>query len=221
MQQKLPAYQKIDMETWPRKHHFEYYRNTLQCGYSLTSRVDVTDVLGYAKTKKKKFYACFLYAASKTVNQLDFLRLMIPEEGGAGIWEVSNPNFTVFHQDDETFSDIWMEYHSDFEEFYQEFEKTIHIYGNNKGIKARPDTPANFFCISCVPWLDYSGCSTYSVGEPALFPIITFGKYTRENDAYTLPITLTISHASADGYHASLFFQKLQENLQNFHKFFN
>ena len=29
----------------------------------------------------------------------------------------------------------------------------------------------------------------------------------------TLPASLTISHAAADGYHSSLFFHQLQENL--------
>lgn len=221
MQKKIPVYQTIDMETWPRRQHFEYYRNDLPCGYSLTVQIDVTEAVVFSRSQNKKFYGCFLYAASKTVNQLDFLRMMVPEEGGVGIWETSNPSFTVFHEDDHTFSDLWMEYHAEFDEFYEEFEKTVHVYGNNKGIKARTDMPMNFFCISCVPWLDYTGCSTYSMGTPALFPIITFGKFTEKNGVYTLPVTMTISHASADGYHASVFFQKLQNNLQNFHKLFN
>ena len=30
----------IDMETWPRREHFPYYRDFLKCGYSLTARVE-------------------------------------------------------------------------------------------------------------------------------------------------------------------------------------
>ena len=54
------------------------------------------------------------------------------------------------------------------------------------------------------------------MGEPALFPIIDFGKYTEQEGRYTLPVAVTISHAAADGYHTSLFFKKLQENLDAF-----
>ena len=64
--------------------------------------------------------------------------------------------------------------------------------------------------------MDYTGYASYVAGTPSLFPIITFGKYTEENGKYTLPVTLTISHAAADGYHASRFFHRLEENLRGF-----
>ena len=139
--------------------------------------------------------------------------MMVTPEGGAGIWQVSHPNFTVFHREDETFSDLWTEYDPSFAAFYEKWEQVLDTYGDRRGIKGRPDQPVNFFCISCVPWLDYTGYATNSVGDPALFPIITFGKYTKEQDHYTLPLTVTISHAASDGYHISQFFEMLQENL--------
>ena len=49
-----------------------------------------------------------------------------------------------------------------------------------------------------------------------MFPIIDFGKYTQQDGRYTLSAAVTISHAAADGYHTSLFFKKLQENLDAF-----
>ena len=49
-----------------------------------------------------------------------------------------------------------------------------------------------------------------------LFPIITFGKYVEEEGRRKLSAALTISHASADGYHASMFFERLQEVLDEF-----
>ena len=49
-----------------------------------------------------------------------------------------------------------------------------------------------------------------------LFPIITFGKYVEEEGRRRLSAALTISHASADGYHASMFFERLQEVLDEF-----
>ena len=32
----------IDLETWPRREHFDYYRSLLPVGYTVTVRVDVT-----------------------------------------------------------------------------------------------------------------------------------------------------------------------------------
>ena len=62
--------------------------------------------------------------------------------------------------------------------------------------------------------MDFTGYSTWvPTGRPNLFPIITFGKYVEEEGRRKLSAALTISHASADGYHASMFFERLQEVL--------
>lgn len=216
METGFPGYQKIDMETWPRREHYRYYRGMLKCGYSLTARIDVTEAVAFAKSHGRRFYGCFLYAAARAVNGMDEMKLMTTPDGGPGIWDTVHLNFTVFHGDDKTFSDLWTEYYPEFEIFYQEFQRVLDTYGDVHGIKGRPGQPANFFCASCVPWLDYTGFTTHSVGEPALFPIITFGRYTEEKGRYTLPVTVTISHAAADGYHTSLLFQRLQEQLDAF-----
>ena len=216
MEQKKPEYRLIDQTTWPRREHFAYYRTQLKCGYSLTGRVDVTVLVNCAQARGLRKYGCFLYVISKTVNEMDAMKMMVTAEGEPGIWNEVHPNFTVFHQDDQTFSDLWTEYHGAFEDFYRGFEQTLKRFGDCHGVKGRPGQPANFFCTSCVPWMDYTGYSTHSQGEPALFPIIAFGKYTWQDGRCTMPVTVTISHASADGYHTSMFFRGLQENLNRF-----
>lgn len=211
MTNQLPAYRIIDQETWPRREHFQYYTNQLPCGYSLTSKIDVTEVLRFSRTHGRRFYGCFIYLISKTVNEMDEMKMMLTPDGTCGIWDIVHPVFTVFHEDDHTFSDLWTQYRPDFSEFYKEYEDVTARYGNERGIKGRSGQPANFFCISCIPWMDYTGYATHTTGNPNLFPIITYGKYTEENGRYTLPLTLTIAHAAADGYHAYEFFRRLQE----------
>lgn len=213
---QTPAYRTIELETWPRREHFRYYREAVVCGYSLTSRVDVTETLAYARRTGRRFYGCFLFALSQAVNGMDEMKLMLTPDGAPGIWEVVHPSFTVFHEDDKTFSDLWTAYDPDFPVFYEEFARVLAQYGDCHGIKGRPGQPANFFCASCVPWMDYTGYATHTAGAPALFPIFTFGRYTQTGNRFTLPVTLTIGHAAADGYHASLLFRRLEESLRAF-----
>ena len=219
MEQTMPGYRKIDLETWPRREHYRYYREFLKCGYSITARLDVTEAVRFTRAQKKRFFGCFLYAAARAVNSMDEMKMMTAPDGTPGIWDEVHLNFTVFHKDDGTFSDLWTAYDPDFQTFYREWERVTETYGDCHGIKGRPGQPPNFFCISCVPWLDYTGYANYSTGTPALFPIITFGKYTLSEGRYTLPVTLSISHASADGWHTSRFFQGLEENLAAFGSF--
>ncbi|MBS7007166.1 chloramphenicol acetyltransferase [Anaerostipes sp.] len=202
----------IDMDTWERREHFQYYTEIIKCGYSLTADLDVTDFLKLIRQKDLKFYPSFVYCVSSVVNRLKEFKMGLSEEGLPVIWDSVHPSYTVFHEDDHTFSDLWTYYSEDFSSFYQAMTEDMNTYGNNKGIKGRPGQPQNFFCISCVPWLSYTGLSTMSAeGSPNLFPIITCGKYHKTHGRYKMPLTVTISHAAADGYHTTLLINQIQE----------
>lgn len=206
----------IDLDNWERREHFEYYRTKIRCGYSCTVQLDVTSFLKKTKLKNLKFYPSFVYCVAKIVNSMKEFRMAVDEEGRPGYYDVSNPNMTIFHKENNTFSDMWTEYYPIFDEFYKSTVNNMNKYGTVLGIKARKEQPANFFCISCVPWLSYTSYNTnVPGGEPNLFPIITFGRYTDCNGKYTMPFTLNISHAAADGYHSSKFINDLQELLNN------
>ena len=67
----FPSYRAIDLETWPRREHFAYYRDALHVGYSLTCQIDVSPLLDFAHKHRLRFYGCLIYAVSRTVNAMD------------------------------------------------------------------------------------------------------------------------------------------------------
>lgn len=204
----------IDQERWERKKHYEYYTDMLPCGYCVTVRLDVTNLYRQVKDAGYKFYPAFIYCVSKAVNGMKEFRMGRNSQGEPGIWDEVHPNYTIFHEDDHTFSDVWSYYDEDFEKCYHNITEDMEKYKDCKGPKVKGDQPANFYCISCVPWMDFIGYSTWVPGgTPNLFPIITFGKYAEEEGRKVLSASLTISHAAADGYHTSMLFQKIQKIL--------
>ena len=215
----MDGYKLIDMASWPRREHYRYYTQTLSCGFSMTAPIDVFPVLDFARRSNLHFYGCFIHAIAKTVNQMDCFKMMKDASGFLGIWEAVHPNFTVFHKDTETFSDLWTEYNDDFRIFYNGFESTLDEYGDYPGMKPRPYQPANFFCVSCVPWIEYTSVTQMQEGTMPLFPVICFGKYKEDGASAKLPLSIQINHAAADGYHVAKFFEKLQENVNAFREF--
>lgn len=204
--------------TWPRRSHFAYYtEGFVKSVNSITVKVDVTQFLAKTKQKHLKFFPAFVALTAQVIASLPEMCTNVDADGNVGYYSYLNPNFTIFHEDDHTFSDVWSQYEEDFDTFYQNLLTDAETYKDKKGIKVKEGQPMNFFCISCVPWLSYEAyCPVNCGGSPNFFPIITFGKYTEESGVFTLPFTLTISHACMDGYHLSAFFHKLQAALDQF-----
>ena len=204
----------IDQSTWPRREHFAYYRNTLPCANSVTTHLDVTRFRAMLQKNDIKFYPAFIWCVSHTLLSHPDFRLAVDQSGTLGTHDVLHPNYTVFHEDDHTFSDLWTAHDEDFPTFYRAFLADLETYGNVHGMKPKGGQPWNFYCISCVPWLDFTGyASVVPGGQPHLFPVLTYGKFTEHNGKLTLPFSLSISHAAVDGWHISQFFQGVQDLL--------
>lgn len=215
---KEAVFTLYDKNTWPRSSHFEYYtKGFVKSVNSITSRIDISHFLGETKKRNLRFFPAFAALTGQVIAAMPEMCTNVDENGNPGFFSYLHPNFTIFHEDDKTFSDVWSQYDADFDTFYNNLLTDAETYKDKKGIKVKEGQPKNFFCISCVPWLSYQAYTPVNYGGmPNLFPIITFGKYTEENGKTTLPLTLTISHAVMDGYHLSQFFNCLQEALDKF-----
>lgn len=207
-------YRKIDMEQWPRKEHYLYYTDKLKVEFTMTAQLRVEKLLAYCHRRGYRFYAAFIALASQVVNSLENFRMFKNDEGELCVWDYVVPNYTIFHKDDQTFSDCWSEYCEDPARLYQTIVADMERFKDTKGIKARDGQPANFFCISCAPWVHFTGFSTRNTqGEPQYFPIITAGKYEKDGERLLMPVNVTLAHAVCDGYHVGLFFQRLQQAM--------
>lgn len=210
----MSTWKKIDLEKWPRREHFEYYTKILKIQYNMTANVRVENLLDYCHLSGRKFYPTLIYLVTKTVNSIENFRMFKDEEDNLCVWDHLVPNYTIFHDDDKTFSDCWSEYHSDFEMFYRTITADMEKYGDQKGIKARDGQPANFYCVSCTPWTTFTSFNSRIVGGGLqFFPVITMGKYEQSGDKTLLPVNLNVIHAVCDGYHAGLFFDTLQKEI--------
>ena len=207
------AFHKIDMDNWERREHYYYYRDFIKTRYNLCGEIDITGLLSQIREKRLHFYLVFLYVVIHTVNEIKELRMCLDEDGALGYWDVCHPSYTIFHEDDLTFSDIWTEYSPDFQTFYERASQDMETFKDVKGIKAKPDTPPNFCPISCIPWISFTGFGSDTYAESnMLYPVILFGKYhENEKGQILLPLSIAVNHMVADGYHTCLFFQKIQE----------
>jgi chloramphenicol O-acetyltransferase type A len=209
-------FHKIDMETWPRREHYHYYQEKIRTCYQVNVEIDVTKVVKRCKKKGFRFYPVMLYAIMRAINNNQEFRMALDEEGALGYYDVCHPSYTIFHEDDKTFSDIWTNYDADFGRFYPAVVEDMEACKDRKGIKAKDGKPAACTPISCAPWIHYTSISHDTPGpNHVYFPIITFGKYEKKDGKWLLPFSVYVNHSIADGYHTSKLILEIQEHCRS------
>ena len=197
---------------WVRQQYFDYYYNTIKTKYTINHHVDITELLAVIKSQNLKFYPTFLYIILQVVNQNDEFRMSFDSENRLGKWSYVVPSYTIFHKDDNTFSDIWSNYTPSFTRFYRIVLDDMNTYKDVKGIKAKENRPPNFCPISVLPWLSFHSMSQDTYSESSLlFPIIRFGKYYHQGGKMLIPLSVFVNHAVADGYHTAKLINEIEE----------
>ena len=132
---------------WARSSHFQYYtKGFVKSVNSMTVRMDVTHFLAEVKRRNLKFFPAFAALTGQVIASIPEMCTAVDENGTPGYYSYLNPNFTIFHEDDKTFSDVWSEYDADFDTFYRNLVADAEQYHDKKGIKVKEGQPANFFC---------------------------------------------------------------------------
>lgn len=193
----------VDWETWSRKGHFNYYYHQIKCRYTLTAHIDIAPLRCFQKERDLKFFPLMLYVIMRTVNENREFRMSFDKDGRLGYWDEVVPCYTLFHEKDHTFSDIWSDYDAALPRFYDGVIRDLETYRNVTGfVKAKPNQPPNFCPVSAVPWLHFTSFSQDTYAENSLlFPLIRFGKFATVGEKILLPLAVSVHHAVADGYH--------------------
>lgn len=79
----------------------------------MTVKLDITRI----KEAGQRLYPAMLYCLAAIVNRHEEFRMALNTEGELGFYQEMLPCYSIFHQEMETFSNLWTEYHSDYKVF--------------------------------------------------------------------------------------------------------
>lgn len=208
-------FQYIDLAHWARREHYQHYFSQIPCTYSMTTKLDVAPILQTGH----KLYPAMLYCIAKTVNMHAEFRMDLDIDGRLGYFDQMNPCYTIFHKDTETFSNLWTEYTDNYAVFYQRYQEDLERYGNVLSMQAKPNTPANTFPVSMVPWESFEGFNlNLQKGYRYLLPIFTMGKCVAVGEKCEMPLSIQVHHAVCDGFHVCRFLSDLRGAIKCFGK---
>lgn len=200
----------IDLENWERREHYLHFLNEVRCSYSVSVNLDISNLNG------KRLYPTMIWLLTQAVNQMPEFRTTLTNEG-LGYFDIMHPAYTIFNQEQKTFSGIWTEYQPDYQMFLNAYRSDIAMYSSSAKYTPKPGRPANSFDVSMVPWFSFTAFNINVFGEGKYFlPIFTMGKTFQMGSEKLLPLAIQVHHAVCDGYHVGKFIEILQGKINKF-----
>lgn len=195
---------------WERYNHFIYYENKIQSGYTMTAKLDVSNLLRVKQpeTGSLKISNLIYYCILKAINIPENFNFRIrKQDGKIEAFDELNAMFTIFHENTKTFSNVWSQWNNDLKLFCEKVEEAKVKYEDSTEVSPSKDKPKNCVPISIIPWIDFDSFCTdrYSEGEN-YFPVITLSKIVDNK----ITMSVYVKHSIADGYHTAMLFNDVQ-----------
>ena len=201
----------IDLETWPRRASFEHFMD-LDCSYSLTVPLSISPLLRFLQERELRLYPTLTWAVTTAVNRHKEFRMAYGPEGQVGYYDLVHPEYTVLDPVAHCMDSLNTAYDPCFPAFYRAMAADLDRF-QQEG--TRTVSRENSILLSSAPWFSYTGVSFHSKSSLMfLRPMFVWGKYQSQGDNVTLPFTLQVHHAAADGYHCHLLLEELEGLLQ-------
>lgn len=203
---------RLDMECYPRRAQFDYFRNMAYPYAGMTVNMDITDFMICREENGLPFYLTMLYAAARTANAIPEFRQRI--RGNEIIeFDCCIPSYTLALEgggycycsaDDRL---PFPQFLCDARRRQEEARKAALVQDD--------EHVDELFFFSTIPWVSYTAI-IQPVPSPAdSNPRITWGKYFQTESSLKIPVTLLVNHALMDGIHIARFFQELQQRFDH------
>jgi len=198
----------IDLDTWPRREHFAFFRRSDLPFYNVNMRVKVTGLPEFARSQGLSLNHTLVFLTVQALNAIENFRYRLRGEEVV-LHERIHPSFAHLREGEELFRMITVDCLDDLRAFdalcRQEIDASCAYFDMNK-FAGRDD----FVFISALPWLSFTGIDhTLSLRRDDAMPRVSWGKIEGENGCSWLPYNLQVNHLFVDGLHVGRFFTEL------------
>lgn len=206
----MPKY--LDLDTWPRRQLFEFYRDFDKPYFNICTRLDVTNLLKELHNHPDVSVALtYHYFALKAANEIEQFRYRL-RNGRVLVHDVINGGTTLMLPN-ETFTLVYFDYADTFAEFIGPAQTAVEEAKNDGAFRPRHDDDARIHCTT-LPWISFTSFShARNWRREDSVPKISFGKFTQENGRTLMPFSVEVHHALVDGLHVGRYITRVEEML--------
>jgi chloramphenicol O-acetyltransferase type A len=201
---------QIDLKTWERAPLYEFFGSFSEPFHGVCLRVDCTEAFRYAKDLRISVFLTLLHRSLAAANQVENFRTRIVDRvvlkyttihGGSA---VGRSNGTIGFG--------YYAYRPELVEFVQEASLEVERVRHRNDLERR--TGQDLIRFSVLPWFDFTSIShARDLATQDSAPRITFGKIAETGGRCTMPVSIHVHHALADGMHVAQFIEQFERYL--------
>ena len=205
----------LDIESWNRRHHFDFFRKSEDPFFNLCTEVDVTKLFQRVDSLENgSFFLASLWISLIAANQIESFRYRLDGDSVL-VFDTVDCGSTVL-RDDQTFGFGYFRYTTDYAEFATRGEKEVARVRKQRGELVEPSSDLGMIYYSVIPWVSFSSFShARNRGARDSIPRIVFGKHHRVGEFRKMPISVEAHHALMDGLHVAQFLDSMQNQLDD------
>ncbi|SIT23207.1 chloramphenicol O-acetyltransferase type A [Chryseobacterium ureilyticum] len=203
----------VDIESWNRKEHFEFFSGMESPYFGFTTEVDCTKAYDKAKENGYSFFAYYFHKSMVAINTVDELKLRI-DDGKVIQFDTVHAGSTIGRPDG-TFGFSFTHFSEDFETFNAELQEEIKGVHNSTGLRLSNERLGkDHIRHTTIPWNSFSAIlhpTNFNTGES--IPKIAFGRFSSRDGKKFLPVSIEAHHGLADGIHLAKYVEEFQRQL--------
>lgn len=202
----------IDMETWPRRAHFNHFNGLAYPHIGLCAPVDLSEFYPAVKQRGVSFSVAMAYVLARAANAIPEFRCRIRKETVIE-HAVVHPSTTVLtHRDLFSFCNI--EYTEDFSLFTAFAEERIAYVKEHPTLEDESGQD-DLLYMTTIPWVSFTSFVHPIDLNPAdSVPRFAWGKRFEDGGRLRMPLNVQVHHALMDGIHIGRFYEAVQDCLQ-------
>lgn len=203
---------KVDLETWVRRAHFEFFSVFEEPYYGVCVNVDCTAAYSFAKRNGFSFFLYYLYRSLSAAQVVEPFRYRT-EQGEVFIYDKIDAGSAI-DRSNGTFGYGHIIYHEDLNQFLEDAKREVERVRNSSDLTRT--TAGNVIRYSPLPWIDFTSLSHARMFTvPDSCPRISFGKMTESGGKRSMPVSIHVHHGLVDGLYVGQYIDCFQELMNS------
>jgi len=212
--ENLYSKQVLDISGWEREEHYRFFSTFTQPFFNVHTELDITPLYRFCKQHKLPVSLAYMHTTVRAVRATENFLLRI--EGGQVIKFSAVDLSTTILKDNNTFSFVHLPHKEDLAAFCSNSAAIIALVRQSKQMM-HGHQGNDVLHMTTLPWFKFNGMEHARTIDPDdSVPKFAYGRLEFKNERVLLPMSISVHHGLADGYHIHLLVKEMERIVETY-----